>query len=415
MADKPFLSLTGLSEVWAAIKSKFQEKLVSGTNIKTINNSSILGSGNINITSGVSGVKGDAESSYRTGLVNLTAANVSAVPLHTAAGIKTCSGNGENWYYILATITITSAYVNRPLVFEISGRGTNISWVQVMFQTVNSTDPGLLSFYTNNSNEYYIKKTSTSNWTIYGKYNEVWGHSALHRITGAGADIGVSVKMENFGMDAPTDVQRATYFGNVAYANSAGTATDSTKLPLAGGTLTGRLTTSKPINQILTGTGTAGSDKGSGVSPRYFPARWTFDAQFTPSNGDVVNIKIPVAGYSKGIWLSTDNGTTYYPVAVNGTTRLQDQYPVGICISLIFESSGTTTIYALNGSDASSTVTGGCWRVINYYDGILDVLLNGSSVVNNNVAYITIPNFHISSSDPTSSDGINGDIWFKYE
>lgn len=76
MADKPFLSLSGLSEVWAAIKSKFQEKLVSGTNIKTINNSSILGSGNINITSGVSGVKGDAESSYRTGQVNLTKANL---------------------------------------------------------------------------------------------------------------------------------------------------------------------------------------------------------------------------------------------------------------------------------------------------------------------------------------------------
>ena len=36
-------------------ESKFQAKLVSGTNIKTINNNSVLGSGNINITSVVFG------------------------------------------------------------------------------------------------------------------------------------------------------------------------------------------------------------------------------------------------------------------------------------------------------------------------------------------------------------------------
>lgn len=40
-------------------------------------------------------------------------------------------------------------------------------------------------------------------------------------------------------------------------------------------TIPGRLTMSggQAINQILTGTGTAASDKGSGVSPRYFPAK----------------------------------------------------------------------------------------------------------------------------------------------
>ena len=35
----------------------------------------------------------------------------------------------------------------------------------------------------------------------------------------------------------------------------------------------GRASFSNTINQIVTGTGTAAQDKGSGVSPRYFPAK----------------------------------------------------------------------------------------------------------------------------------------------
>lgn len=39
--------MSGLTQVWDAIKDRFQTKLVSGTNIKTINGESILTSGNI--------------------------------------------------------------------------------------------------------------------------------------------------------------------------------------------------------------------------------------------------------------------------------------------------------------------------------------------------------------------------------
>lgn len=49
MATK-YLDSTGLTYLWGKIKSKFQEKLVSGTNIKTINNESILGSGDISVS-----------------------------------------------------------------------------------------------------------------------------------------------------------------------------------------------------------------------------------------------------------------------------------------------------------------------------------------------------------------------------
>lgn len=53
-----FLDATGLSFFWTKIKDTFQVKLVSGTNIKTINGNSVLGSGNISISSGSAEVSG---------------------------------------------------------------------------------------------------------------------------------------------------------------------------------------------------------------------------------------------------------------------------------------------------------------------------------------------------------------------
>lgn len=47
-----YLDSTGLAYLWGKLKDYFQEKLVSGTNIKTINNTSILGSGNISVGGG---------------------------------------------------------------------------------------------------------------------------------------------------------------------------------------------------------------------------------------------------------------------------------------------------------------------------------------------------------------------------
>ena len=78
-----YLDNLGLSHLIGLIKTALSGKqatLVSGTNIKTINNQSLLGSGNIDVSASgaVTGVKGDFESAYRTGNVNLTAANIGA-------------------------------------------------------------------------------------------------------------------------------------------------------------------------------------------------------------------------------------------------------------------------------------------------------------------------------------------------
>lgn len=51
MASK-YLDNAGLTYFWGKLKAYFQPKLVSGTNIKTVNNQSLLGSGNITIEGG---------------------------------------------------------------------------------------------------------------------------------------------------------------------------------------------------------------------------------------------------------------------------------------------------------------------------------------------------------------------------
>lgn len=47
--SKKYLDDSGLTYFWGKLKNYFQVKLVSGTNIKTINNTSLLGSGDIDV------------------------------------------------------------------------------------------------------------------------------------------------------------------------------------------------------------------------------------------------------------------------------------------------------------------------------------------------------------------------------
>lgn len=51
-----YLDYTGLSHLWVKLKDYFQPKLVSGTNIKTINSQSVLGSGNLAVDASTSDI-----------------------------------------------------------------------------------------------------------------------------------------------------------------------------------------------------------------------------------------------------------------------------------------------------------------------------------------------------------------------
>ena len=120
---------------------------------------------------------------------------------------------------------------------------------------------------------------------------------------------------------------------------------------------------------MIEGTGVAAQDKGSGVSPRYFPAQWTFNTGFTATDGDIFVIKLPTAGHSNGVFMSVDNGTNYYPISVTGTARLITHYQNGSRIILMFKSDGITAdMFPITGGDSRSTIRGGAWLVLNYYD-----------------------------------------------
>lgn len=125
------------------------------------------------------------------------------------------------------------------------------------------------------------------------------------------------------------------------------------------------------INNLLTGTGTAASDGGASASPnRYKPAKWTYNlGTIQPKDGDMFTIKIPVAGHDFGTYMSIDNGTTYYPLVTGNASRLTSHYSVGRYIQVVFEAAGTAdSMFAINGSDTRATVSGGVFRVINFYD-----------------------------------------------
>ena len=92
MAQK-YLDSTGLTYLWGKLKDYFQVKLVSGTNIKTINNTSLLGSGNINIsaTGEVTDVKVDDVSVVTNGVADIPTANIASQKGVVGIGVKAIS------------------------------------------------------------------------------------------------------------------------------------------------------------------------------------------------------------------------------------------------------------------------------------------------------------------------------------
>ena len=135
---------------------------------------------------------------------------------------------------------------------------------------------------------------------------------------------------------------------------------------------TGQLTTDKVVSILsslaTTGTGVAGEDKGSGVSPRYFPGTWTFNIGKTPVAGDMLMVKVPVAANAAGIYMSVDNGTTYKPVVLSGTAILTGQgFAANVYVLMVYEPDSTASAYDMSGADSKTTITG-VWRIVNYYD-----------------------------------------------
>ena len=124
------------------------------------------------------------------------------------AGTWSCSGNGQNYYYRIAVITIGGAYVNGPILFHLGGRGYQQTNLIIRFASTSSTDPDLEFIQSDIYQGYYIKKTATSTWEVYGRYNELWGRADLYYIENY--SVGITIKMENIGQSLPDGCSQAT-------------------------------------------------------------------------------------------------------------------------------------------------------------------------------------------------------------
>ncbi len=213
----------------------------NGTNVQTFSaNQSENATANITVptntnelTNGAGFITSSGSCAYATSAgsaVDQTARDSAnnKVPLITSAGIASCTGNGQYSYFKIATLTITGDYANGPIAFELSQRQYEVTLIQVCFGSTSGTDPSLSYFITNQRNNYWIKKTATSTWEVYGSYSESWGACALHRVVGFRVNNGVSVTVNMTNVSDPrSGATQATYGGNCGYATSAG---DSEKL-----------------------------------------------------------------------------------------------------------------------------------------------------------------------------------------
>lgn len=151
---------------------------------------------------------------------------------------------------------------------------------------------------------------------------------------------------------------------------------DPSKLPLEGGALTGRLTAAKGVNALVEGTGVAPSASGGNS----FPEKWTYDTGVTPVSGDIFAIKVPIIGSGNGVYVSVDNGSHYYPLALNGTNKFSAQASVGETLLITLESYGSvSSIYPLNGGTSVVTYTGAIWRVLS--SNVVDAVTHGKAPV----------------------------------
>ena len=85
--------------------------------------------------------------------------------VHEAVG----AGISGNWM-LIAEINIKSYNINQPLEFNIAGRNRQTSvTLWILFESINGTDPALISFKYNNAKGYqpYLVKKATSTWSLY--------------------------------------------------------------------------------------------------------------------------------------------------------------------------------------------------------------------------------------------------------
>lgn len=152
---------------------------------------------------------------------------------------------GTSGYVAFAQLTITSAWSNRPIEFELICRGrTTPCYISVGFINDSSTDPNLNNLvYWGTDYGVFAHKTGTSTWLLYYTKSEGYDSVTVARVQNSESGIAITYP-DAFITTAPTsNIIHASLGGNIGYASSAGSASSA-----------GTLSSTLPVNKGGTGT-----------------------------------------------------------------------------------------------------------------------------------------------------------------
>jgi len=227
-----------------------QNTLESGVNIKTINNTSILGSWNIDTTynnatqssawlmsasdktkldgieaqaqkNTVTGVKGNAESTYRTGKVNITPANIWITNKAAASGgtadTLVTTGDKYNWNNKQNALSTQTAYISKWTSTKVPTITTNTLW-----QVTGITETNI-SFPVSSVNwqTWAVSLTIPTISTITVTLTSAWWSSNSQTVSATGVTASNTVIVS----PAPSDIADYADCGVYCSAQGSGTLT----------------------------------------------------------------------------------------------------------------------------------------------------------------------------------------------
>ena len=214
-----YLDSTGLTYLWSKLKDYFQAKLVSGTNIKTINGNSLLGSGNIDISGGGSTdviVLGE-NTAISTLSTSVTKVSMSTTTFNEGSGFSRTNGGIEclksGIIHVVGKVRFSDGFTaNDYLVAKLTNGNTEIAQGRTRIPfTVANSDVWVEAYTEVSANDYiYLQALNASG--ARGKVPASLSSLSAAYVTtgsGGGSDYVISQEViDAFQMFLPQDIQQ---------------------------------------------------------------------------------------------------------------------------------------------------------------------------------------------------------------
>lgn len=348
--------------VKSALDAK-QDTLVSGTNIKTINNQSLLGSGNISISGDTSGEANVIETIKVNGTA-LTPDSNKAVDITVPSAVTESTVSG--WGFTKNTGTYSKPSGGIPATDLATAVQTSLGKADTALQSYTETDPTVPSHVKS------ISASDISNWNSKtSNTGTITGITMNGTSKGTSGVVDLGTVLTSYTETDPTVPAWAKASTKPTY-----TASEVGALPSTGGTLSGDLTVSA-------------SESTEGVTVHYDGASTVYGA---------------------GQIYDPDNDSTYFFPSSNGTLALTSNIPTVNNNTITIQKGGTTVDSFTTNASAAKTIN--IPNELPSYSSsnsgnVLSVNSSGQLV------WITPAHIYSGSSTPDANTGNNGDIYLQ--